>query len=71
MKVMGGEPCTEMVSVLDCDIGVSELELHYQNHVHFRIDTHWKSMNPFFPFRHGLNKCFPGKMAWYKITHEG
>ena len=53
--IMGGE----MVKVLGCGLEVSEFELQSRYYVHFRTNTHRKSIEP--PYAHaryGLNILF-------------
>ena len=38
--------CSIVVNILNCDIVVSEFELHSRYYVHFRTNTLGKGMNP-------------------------
>ena len=40
-----GSPCDIVVNVLDCDIVVSEFELHFRCYIHFRTNNLEKGMS--------------------------
>ena len=50
-------PRRVMVKAMDYGLVVTEFELQSRNYVHFRTNTHGKSMNPF-PPSYGLPLLF-------------
>ena len=72
IRCSGLSPCGVMAKLLDCDIVLSEFDLHSRCYIHFRTNTLGKGMNPLIPTAMEWNSVInvQQEWLWHWITNE-